>query len=95
VQSTMLGVVVALVILVLLRPIQRLAQHIAGDIMQGVDETPAYLEARKMEIYRAAVEGTVEDGVITVKERSILERLREKLELSEADAKAVELEFMK
>ena len=94
VQSTMLGVVVALVILVLLRPIQRLAQHMVGGVMQGVDETPAYLEARKMEIYRAAVEGAVEDGVITVKERSILERLREKLELSEADAKAVELEFM-
>ena len=94
VQSTFLGVAVAVVILLLLRPLQRLTMRIAGDIMQGVDETPAYLDGRKLEVYRAAVEGAGENGVITDKERSMLERLREKLELSEDDANAVELEFM-
>ena len=62
--------------------------------MPGVDETAAYLETRKMEVYRAAFEGAVEDGVVTEKERRILTRLRDKLELAEDDAIAVEQSFV-
>jgi len=94
VQSTILGVVVALVILALLRPIQRLALRMTGNIMQGVDETAVYFDARKIEVYTAAFEGAMEDGVVTQKERTILMRLQHKLDLSENDANAVEQSFV-
>ena len=94
VQSTISGMIVALGILVLLRPIHQIALKITGGLMPGVDETAAYLETRKMEVYRAAFEGAVEDGVVTEKERRILTRLRDKLELAEDDAIAVEQSFV-
>ena len=93
VQSTLLGVAVAVVILVLLRPIQRLALRMVGGIMKDVGDTPDYLEARKLDVYRAAVEGAFEDGMITQKEERILERLRDSLELSEAETNAIEQNF--
>lgn len=92
-QSTILGIVVALVILALLKPIHWLALRLVGGIMQEVEETDAYLEVRKIEVYRAAFEGAMEDGIVTQKEKAILKRLRQKLELSEKDAELVEQNF--
>jgi len=94
VETTFLRVAVAVVILMLLRPIQRLTLRIVGPIMRDVNETPAYLDARKLQVYQAAVEGVFEDGVITEKEEErFLERLRDSLELSEADTNAVKQNF--
>jgi hypothetical protein len=95
VESTFLGVAVAMVILVLLRPLYRLALRLANGIMPSVDKTTAYLDARKSEVYQAAVEGAGEDGVISENERGMLERLRKNLQLSSAEANALELEFVR
>ena len=94
VQSTILGVVVAVVILLLLRPLQILALNLAGEASpeQG-DESPGYLESRKLEVYRAAVRGAVEDGIVTKREESILGHLRDNLHLSDVEVESVEQEF--
>ncbi len=44
-------------------------------------------------LYRAALEGAVEDGIVTETERKILDRLREELGISPDDAAAFENEF--
>lgn len=79
VEGTVLGFLAAAAITVVLRPIQRFAEGFAGRVMDEVEETPKYLRARKRTVYRAALEGAVEDGVISEKERDILSRLRREL----------------
>jgi hypothetical protein len=90
VSGTALNVVVAIAILIVLRPLQRLALRMTDSVMRSVQNTPEYLDVRKVEVYRAALDGAVEDGIITDKERSILDSLRDSLGISPAEA--VEME---
>ena len=62
--------------------------------MRGVRDTPDYLQSRKHEVYRATLEGALEDGAITTRERKILDRLREQLEIPVAVAERLEQEMM-
>ncbi len=93
VEGTILGLLVAGAIVLLLRPVQRFAEAVASGIMRGVEETPAYLESRKHAVYRAALEGAFEDGVVTRKERAILDRLCEQLGISIGAAETMEREM--
>ena len=58
--------------------------------MPGVDPTPSYISRRKTEVYSAAFEVALRDGVVTDGERAILEELRAQLSISETEAKSVE-----
>lgn len=62
-----------------LRPLDRAAERLAEALMPGVAPTAQYVDARKLELYRAALESAVESGGISEKERDSLARLREKL----------------
>lgn len=86
VDGTMLGILTAGLIVLLLRPLQRMAERLARRAMPGVEPTPDYLEARKHEVYRAAVEGALQDGTITDREEAVLARLRSELEIGEDEA---------
>jgi hypothetical protein len=90
VDGTLFGVAAAGLIVLLLRPVQRLAQRFAGRVLQGVESSPAYLESRKLDVYRATLEAALEDGQVTDAEHTILRRLREQLGISDADAAAAE-----
>lgn len=94
VEGTILGIVIAGAIVTLLRPLQRLAEGFANRLMPGVQATPAYVEGRKHEVYRATLEGTLEDGAITERERAILNRLRRNLGISPEDAAALERQML-
>ena len=93
VSDTTLSIAVAVAILILLRPMHRFALLVTDRLMSGVQNTPEYLDARKNSVYRAALEGAIEDGVATITERRVLERLREELGISPDDAAAVENEL--
>jgi hypothetical protein len=93
VDGQLLGVISALAIVAALRPLQRFAEAFANRVMRGVEPTPAYLENRKLEVYRAALEGAMQDGVITEKEGAILASLRHQLKISEEDAERTEDEL--
>ena len=88
-----MGLLAALAIVAALRPMQRFAKGVADRVMRGVEDTPAYLEVRKLEVYRAALEGAIQDGIITDKERAILARLRDQLAIPPEAADAVERKF--
>ncbi|MBI4394018.1 MAG: hypothetical protein HY556_09525 [Euryarchaeota archaeon] len=59
-----------------------------------MNPTAEYLTYKKLEVYRATIEGALEDGEITERERTMLMRLRDKLGIAEADARALELELV-
>lgn len=92
VDDVVLGILTASVIVLLLRPVQHVAERLARRAMPGVEATPDYLESRKLVVYRAALEGALQDGVVTEREREILDRLRTELEISEEDAARVQRE---
>ena len=90
VQGTILGVLSALAIVAVLKPVRRLAERLSGRLMHGVEATPGYLERRKLLVYEGALSGAVEDGVVTDKERAILRNLRAQLDIDKEDAAAIE-----
>jgi hypothetical protein len=92
VDDILLGVLTAAACVLALRPLRRFAQRFADGVMRDVDDTPAYLEGRKIDVYRTALEGILEDGIVTPKERRVLQRLREQLAISEEDAAQLEAE---
>ncbi|MEJ2203582.1 MAG: hypothetical protein P8170_05695, partial [Gemmatimonadota bacterium] len=57
-------------------------------------DTTDYVESRKHQVYRAALEGAIEDGDISERERDILRRLREQLELPAAVADQLEVQML-
>lgn len=77
-------------LLLALRPLDRVGAKVADAAMPRVEETPTYVAYRKMEVYKAALEGASQDGEITPKEREMLRRLRESLQIADADASALE-----
>jgi len=81
VRGTILGLIAAGVIVLLLRPVQRFAERVAGRAMPRVEDTPEYLDRQKRQVYLAALEGALEDGDVSDRERAILGRLAEQLGL--------------
>lgn len=93
VDSTLLGLAAAGVIVLALRPLQRLAEMLTNQLMPGVTDTSAYLDNRKDAVYMAALEGALKDGVVTDKERAILASLAQHLKLSDAATARIESEL--
>jgi len=93
VSGTILNIFVAITILVVLRPIQGLALRMTNGLMRSVQNTPEYLDVRRLEVYRAALEGAVQDGIVTDQERGILNQIRDDLGIPPGAAVALEKEL--
>lgn len=87
------GGVTAGLLLFVIAPLQRGADRLAERAMPGVNDTSEYEAFRKLSVYRAAVESAYEVGGVSTKERSILERMRQKLGVLPGDAGRIEAEF--
>ena len=87
------GLLAAGVLMFFLAPLQRFAERVASAAMPNTKNTPEYAAFRKMQIYEAAVAEALREGGISHKERSLLVRLRDSLEVSASDAEAIELEL--
>jgi hypothetical protein len=78
-----------------LAPLQRFAERVASSAMPNTKNTPEYAVFKKMQVYESAlIEAQHEDG-ISDRERALLNRLRDSLEISEADAGAMERDLQK
>lgn len=93
VHGTLLGLVAAGVIVLLLRPLQALAERLADRLVGGISRRPEILVDRKHDVYRAALEGALEDGRVSERERAVLARVREQLSIPEATARRLEEEL--
>lgn len=84
------GGVVAGILLVAIRPLERMADRVASVAMPTATGSPEYLAYKKLEVYRAAVESALEaDGRIDDREIAKLDRLAAKLGVRPEDAAAV------
>lgn len=84
------GLLAAAVVIFFLAPLQRFAERIAASTMPNTANTPQYRAYRKMQVYEQALLEALDESGISPKERALLERLRESLEIAPADAAAIE-----
>jgi len=84
------GILAAAVIAIVLRPLQGFAERVAAAAMPNTLNTPDYKADRKRQVYEAAVAEALQDGGLSEKERSLLNRLRDSLDISPADAEKLE-----
>jgi len=88
------GLLAAGVVVFFLAPLQRFAEGVASVAMPNTKNTPEYAAHRKMQVYEAAVGEAVPDGIISDRERALLNSLRESLGISAVDATALETELL-
>lgn len=92
--STLAGIGAAALLVFIIAPLQRAADRLADAAMPRVQATPTYVAFRRMEVYRAALEGAMQDGEVTEREREMLRRLRASLSVPEEDAQALERDLV-
>ncbi len=91
VNNFVLALLAAALVTAVFHPLQRFAERLADRLMPGVGGE-AYLSERKHQVYRDALEGAFQDGVVTQRERAILTKLRESLDVSQFEAAQIERE---
>lgn len=74
-----LGVAASGALVFALAPLARLGERIGASALPRATGTETYLAYRKMELYRVALEGALQDGVASPREARALVRLREEL----------------
>ena len=87
------GLLAAAVVVFFLTPLQRFAERVASVAMPNTQNTPEYAAHRKMQVYEAALAEAQQEGGISDKERSLLNRLRDSLDISSSDAEMLEREL--
>jgi len=87
------GLLAAGVVMFFLAPLQRFAERVASAAMPNTQNTPEYAAFRKMQVYEAAIIEAQQDGGISGKERTLLNLLRDSLDISPADAETMETEL--
>ena len=84
------GLLASALVVFFLSPLQRFADRLAGVAMPNTENTPEYVAFRKMQVYEAALSEALPDGRISERERNLLNRLRDSLDISIADAETIE-----
>lgn len=84
------GLLASAIVVFFLAPLQRFAERVASLAMPNTVNTPEYAAYRKLQVYEAALAEAMEEGGISNKERALLNRLRDSLQISEADAASLE-----
>ena len=87
------GLLAAALVMFFLAPLQRFADRIASAAMPNTRNTAEYAMFRKMQVYEEAVAEAHYEGGISAKERALLDRLRDSLGISAADAETIEVEI--
>jgi hypothetical protein len=88
------GLLAAALVVFFLAPLQRFAESVASVAMPNTKNTPEYAAHRKMQVYEAALVEAQQEGGISDKERSLLNRLRDSLGISLTDAETLERELL-
>lgn len=84
------GAIAAGILLFAIAPLSRIGRALGDLAMPHVHDSPEYATVRKLDVYRAAVESALEDGVITDRERAMLATLQDELGITARQALDVE-----
>ena len=88
------GLLAASLVMFFLAPLQRFADRVAAAAMPNTHNTAEYAVFRKMQVFEEAVAEAHYEGGISAKERALLNRLRDSLGISVADAESIEHELI-
>lgn len=88
------GLVAAGVALLFIKPLQNIAERVVSLVMPNTKNTEEYKTSRKHQVYEAAFAEAVQADGISERERALLVRLRDSLEISEAEAERIEHEVV-
>ena len=91
-SGSVFSIAAAVLLAVLFTPVNDLARKGVNRLFPNVSDSEQHYNLKKTEIYRAALEQAWVDGSPSEKEKAMLKRLREKLDLSEKDHKKLEVE---
>ncbi len=91
--GTIAGLIASAFVVFFLVPVQRFAERVASATMPNTENTPEYAMFRKLQVYEAALTEALPDRNISDRERDLLDRLRDSLGISTADADAIEREL--
>jgi hypothetical protein len=86
----LIGFVVSALLTLFLTPLQRWADQFSSKMVSTDIENADYPASRSLQMYSAAVEETMAHGEITRSHISLLDRLKESLQLSQEDATRLE-----
>ena len=90
--GTVAGLLGATLIVFLVSPLHRLSEWFSGQVVP-TEEDSEYRAYRKLQMYAVAVEDALAYGDIGPARRSLLNRLRESLEVSPDDARRIEADL--
>lgn len=88
------GAVAAGLLLFALEPLKRLGASVAERALPHVHDDATYRAGRSLDIYRAAVQGMMADGVLNDKEQDVLAKLADDLGLAVQEVRAIEKELI-
>lgn len=92
-DGLLVGILAAGSIVLLMLPLQRLTESIMTRVMPVEEPSHLELDRRKLDVYRAALEGALQDGIVTEREEEILARLRDELGISEQEEARIRREL--
>ncbi len=87
--GTVIGLLGATLIVFLVSPLHRLSEWISGQVVR-TNEGREYQAYRRLQMYAVAVEDAMAYGDIGPAQRTLLDRLRESLDMSPDDARRIE-----
>lgn len=88
-DGTAFGVAGAAAMSLAFHPIQLFAGRVANRVFPGVGDTPEYRARRRREVFRAGVEESASDQVITERERKLLAAMQKRLGISDEEASEI------
>jgi hypothetical protein len=88
--GTIIGVLATGALVFLLDPIQRTAERISNAAMPNTVDTPEYEMFRKLQVYEAAVRAALEDGIISERQRRVLDSMLQSMNIDITNAQRIE-----
>lgn len=88
--GTIIGVLATGALVFLLDPIQRTAERISNAAMPNTVDTPEYEMFRKLQVYEAAVRSALEDGIISERQRRVLDSMLQSMNIDITNAQRIE-----
>jgi len=89
----LIGFAASALLTLLLTPLHRWADRFSSNLVSADIDNPDYAVSRSLQIYSAAVEETLAYGEITRAHISLLDRLKDSLQVSQEDATRLELDL--
>lgn len=92
--GTIMGVLATGILVFFLDSIQRAAEKVSNAAMPNTNESVEYLSFRKLQVYESSVRASLEDGVISERQRKVLDSMISSMNLDSNIAQQIERDIL-